>query len=160
MNAIDELKSKIKEKGGDMSDKDFDKIMKQKGSKQGLDPEKGKRTERRTNVLDQIKNKGQKPGTTQDAAPFFAKAKKGEAGRVGAGRFNRQFAMEKEKLLQGNDKNKPSDASRTNNGFKSKFNKAPPSTPQGKGQKKWKPSNSSKGFKGAKKKFGGGRRRN
>lgn len=33
MNAINELKDKIKEKGGDVTDKEFDKIMKQTGSK-------------------------------------------------------------------------------------------------------------------------------
>ena len=55
MKAINELKERIKEKGGDVTDKEFDKIMKQSGSKQGLDPEKGKRTEKRTSVMDQIK---------------------------------------------------------------------------------------------------------
>lgn len=126
MNAINELKQKIREKGGDLGEKDFDKIMKQSASRQGLDPEKGKRTERRVSVMDQIKFKGKKAPTAGDEGrPSFPKAQRGEAGRVGQGRFNRQFAMEKAKLMQGSQA-KPSDASRTNNGFKSKFTGKPP----------------------------------
>ena len=61
--------------------------------------------------------------------PVFPRAKKGEEGRVSTGRFNRSFAMEKMKLLSGGKDvaAKPSDRSRTSNGFKSKFdsNKKP-----------------------------------
>lgn len=64
------------------------------GSKEGLDPAKGKKTAARVKVVDQIKNKQSTP------APF-AKAKKGEEGRKGSGRFNREFAVQKDALLNG-----------------------------------------------------------
>jgi len=41
MDAIEAIKDKIKEKGGDMDNKDFDKIMKEVGSKSGVDTAKG-----------------------------------------------------------------------------------------------------------------------
>jgi len=91
--AIDELKEKIKKSGGDIETKEFDKIMLKTGSKEGLDPAKGQKTKERVKVVDQIKNK-------QAPAPF-ARAKKGEAGRLGKGRFNREFAVQKEKVLNG-----------------------------------------------------------
>ena len=81
LEAIKTLKEKINKQGGDIDDKDFNKIMLQKGSKMGMDPQKGKRTEERTKVLDQIKQ--------------FPRAKKGEDGRVGKGRFNRDYAIKK-----------------------------------------------------------------
>ena len=57
MAAIDELKEKIKTSGGEIESKDFDKIMLKTGSKEGLDPAKGKKTAQRVKVVDQIKNK-------------------------------------------------------------------------------------------------------
>lgn len=57
MAAIDELKEKIKTSGGDVDKKEFDKIMLKTGSKEGLDPAKGKKTAARVKVVDQIKNK-------------------------------------------------------------------------------------------------------
>jgi hypothetical protein len=38
MEAINTLKDKIKKQGGDIDDKDFNKIMMSKGSKMGMDP--------------------------------------------------------------------------------------------------------------------------
>lgn len=73
------LKDKIKSSGGDLEEKEFNKIMLSHGSKQGLDPKKGEKTASRTKVMDKIKTK-EKP---------FPSAKKGDQGRVGAGRFNR-----------------------------------------------------------------------
>lgn len=127
MNAIEELKKAVREKQGDVGEKEFDRIMKKNASRQGLDPEKGKRTQRKESVMDQIRNKGGKrdgrsaPGGPDSGSPSFPRARRGEEGRVGEGRFNRSFAMEKMKLLQGAQQGKPSDASRTNNGFKSRF---------------------------------------
>jgi len=46
------LKNKIKEKGGDMDDTEFDKIMKSVGSKSGVDTAKGKKSEKRVSVID------------------------------------------------------------------------------------------------------------
>lgn len=71
------------------------------------------------------RDQGRSPSDNQ--MPVFPRAKKGEEGRVSTGRFNRSFAMEKMKLLQGGSKDakQPSDKSRTNNGFKSKFNDGP-----------------------------------
>jgi hypothetical protein len=43
MKAIDELKSDIRA-GKDLTDKDFNKIMMNTGSKAGLDPKKGEKT--------------------------------------------------------------------------------------------------------------------
>jgi len=80
LNAIGTLKEKIKQSGGDIEEKEFDRIMSKEGSKQGVDPRKGAKPENRTSVIDQIK---------------FSSAKKGEKGRLGTGRFNREFAMEK-----------------------------------------------------------------
>ena len=71
------MKEKIRSNNGDLDDKEFDKIMLQDGSKMGQDPKKGTKTGERTRVIDQIKG-----------------AKKGEAGRVGSGRFNRAFDKE------------------------------------------------------------------
>ena len=53
------------------------------GSKQGLDPQKGQKTKQRQTVVNQIKS-------------AFPKAKKGEQGRVGGGRFNRQVAYDRQ----------------------------------------------------------------
>jgi hypothetical protein len=103
MQAIDVLKDKIKEKGGDLGDKEFNKIMLSHGSKMGLDPKKGEKTQSRTKVMDKIKIKG---------------AKKGEVGRVGSGRFNRSFAMEKEKKMSGMT-DKEFNKNRQRGGFKS-----------------------------------------
>ena len=130
VNAIEELKKAVRAKQGDVSEKEFDKIMKKNASKQGLDPEKGKRTEKRVSVMDQIKMRGKRDQTrspSDNQMPVFPRAKKGEEGRVSTGRFNRSFAMEKMKLLSGGSKDakQPSDKSRTNNGFKSKFGGAP-----------------------------------
>ena len=44
----------------DVGEKEFDRIMKKSASKQGLDPEKGKRTHRKESVMDQIRNRGGK----------------------------------------------------------------------------------------------------
>ena len=74
--AIEKLKSTVREKGGDVTEKEFDKIMKT-GSKAGLDTEKGQRSKPSTKVIDQVK-----------AIP---RVKKGEAGRIGSGRFNKDF---------------------------------------------------------------------
>jgi len=41
MDAINTLKDKIKEKGGDLDDKEFNKIMTSVGSKSGVDTVKG-----------------------------------------------------------------------------------------------------------------------
>ena len=66
--------------------------------------------------------KDRRGGPGEDGQPpAFPTARRGEDGRIGKGRFNRSFAMEKDKLLQGTPAAKPADASRTNNGFKSKF---------------------------------------
>jgi len=73
MEAISELKEKIKSKSGDVDDKEFNKIMMNKGSQRGVDPRRGQKTQKKDTVLDQVR---------------YAKAKKGEAGRVGKGRFN------------------------------------------------------------------------
>ena len=43
MKAISELKSKIKEKGGDIDEKEFKSIMMKTGSKAGLDHQKGEK---------------------------------------------------------------------------------------------------------------------
>ena len=48
------------------------------GSKSGLDPAKGGKTQSKVKVIDQIKG-----------------VKKGEPGRAGAGRFNREFDKER-----------------------------------------------------------------
>ena len=58
------------------------------GSKQGLEPQKGEKTKSAKTVISQIKG-----SKNQKVMPDFAKAKKGEAGRVGQGRFNREFAF-------------------------------------------------------------------
>lgn len=50
MNAIDILKTQIKEKG-DVDDKEFKKIMLNSGSKQGLDPIKGEKTKSKNKVI-------------------------------------------------------------------------------------------------------------
>lgn len=65
------MKKTVREKG-DVNDKEFDAIMKSKGSKEGLDPEKGQKTKRRDgNALDKAKQVS------------YPKIKKGESGRVG-----------------------------------------------------------------------------
>lgn len=51
MAAIGELKEKIREKGNNMEDKDFDKIMRTTASKVGLDPKKGEKTKKRVDVV-------------------------------------------------------------------------------------------------------------
>lgn len=55
MNAITELKDKIKQSGGDIKDGEFEKIMLKTGSKEGMDPEKGKRTKERVTMIDKLK---------------------------------------------------------------------------------------------------------
>lgn len=115
MAAIGELKEKIREKGHNMEDKDFDKIMRTTASKVGLDPKKGEKTKKRTDVLSQIKN----------TPNPFPKAKKGERGRIGEGRFNRQVQQERDIKSTGGKKggfqSKPNydrESNRKNNGFK------------------------------------------
>ena len=50
------------------------------GSKSGIDPKKGQKTKARDgNVIDQVKR------------AVIPKAKRGESGRVGGGRFNARF---------------------------------------------------------------------
>jgi len=53
--------------------------------------------------MDQLKRKGMKDrrgGPGEDGQPpAFPTARRGEDGRIGKGRFNRTFAMEKDKLL-------------------------------------------------------------
>jgi predicted ATP-dependent Lon-type protease len=108
LEAIDVLKDKIKSSGGDVEEKEFNKIMLSHGSKEGLDPAKGEKTASRTKVMDKIKTKpGDKSGV-----------KKGEQGRIGQGRFNRQFAMEKEKKMSGMT-DKEFSKNRARGGFKS-----------------------------------------
>jgi len=64
--------------------------MLQDGSNMGQDPKKGSKTGERVKVIDQIK-----------------RAKKGETGRVGSGRFNTAYDKEYQKKLTGlNDKSK------------------------------------------------------
>ena len=83
------------------------------GSQMGLDPKKGEKTKSRTKVLDKIKGKdGSKGGVP------FGNAKKGEEGRVGKGRFNREFAMEQERRMSGMSE-KEFNRHKTKNGFKS-----------------------------------------
>ena len=89
MNAINILKDKIKS-GANVGDKEFNSIMMSSGSKMGLDPRKGEKTKSKQTVIGQIK--GQKP---LKEMPNFAKAKRGESGRVGGGRFNRELAFER-----------------------------------------------------------------
>ena len=71
------MKEKIRSTNGEVGDKDFDKIMMKEGSKSGLEPGKGGKTESRQKVIDQIKG-----------------VKKGETGRAGSGRFNRAYDKE------------------------------------------------------------------
>jgi len=52
---------------------------------------KGDRTKKKTTVINQIK--GHKAPDSN--IPAFAKAKKGESGRMGGGRFNREVAFER-----------------------------------------------------------------
>jgi hypothetical protein len=59
------------------------------GSKQGLDPKKGEKTQSRDKVIKQIKGTGGKKDSEKKDMPDFANVKKGEQGRMGAGRFNR-----------------------------------------------------------------------
>lgn len=67
----------------------------------GLDPKKGEKTKNRTKVLDKIKGKdGHKSKSDSFEIPF-GKAKKGEEGRKGTGRFNREFAIENQKRMTG-----------------------------------------------------------
>ena len=80
IEAIEELKKTVREKG-DVNDKEFDKIMRNTGSKAGLDQVKGERRSKsegkgKEKVLDQVKRD-------------YPKVRKGEHGRVGTGRFNR-----------------------------------------------------------------------
>ena len=83
MEAIGELKNKIREKGNNMEEKDFDKIMMKSGSQAGLDPKKGEKTKARTDVIGQIKENKDRRNQ------LFPHAKKGDKGRIGSGRFNR-----------------------------------------------------------------------
>jgi len=95
MNAIDELKKAVREKQGDVGEKEFDRIMKKSASRQGLDPEKGKRTHRKESVMDQVRGgKRDKSGAggPESGSPSYPTARRGEEGRVGEGRFNRSFA--------------------------------------------------------------------
>jgi hypothetical protein len=73
-----------------MEEKDFDKIMLKSGSSAGLDPKKGEKTKKRTNVIGQIKENKERRDQV------FPKAKKGDTGRIGEGRFNRQVQQERE----------------------------------------------------------------
>ena len=66
-------------------------------SKEGIDPKSGEKTASRTKVMDKIKTKDR---AAEKAQPVGT-AKKGETGRQGEGRFNRQFAMEKDKKMSG-----------------------------------------------------------
>jgi hypothetical protein len=43
LNAIGTLKDKIRKSGGDIEEKEFDRIMSKEGSKVGLDPRKGQK---------------------------------------------------------------------------------------------------------------------
>lgn len=72
------MKDKIRASGGDLGDQEFEKIMLRDGSKSGLDPAKGGKTQTKVKVIDQIKG-----------------VRKGEPGRAGAGRFNREFDKER-----------------------------------------------------------------
>mmetsp|Transcript_3588 Transcript_3588/g.6093 ORF Transcript_3588/g.6093 Transcript_3588/m.6093 type:complete len:133 (-) Transcript_3588:528-926(-) len=56
INAINVLKEKIKEKGGDLEDSEFNKIMLSQGSKQGLDQAKGTAPQKRQKIMDIIKD--------------------------------------------------------------------------------------------------------
>ena len=121
MEAIEAIKKTVREKG-EIDDKEFDKIMKSKGSKEGLDPEKGQKTKARDgNTLDKAK------------AIQYPKARKGEQGRVGAGRFNRSFAQEKAKLTGTED---PSMSVKRKGG---NFKKSKPQRPMKNGGKRFKP---------------------
>lgn len=95
-----------------MSEKEVNKIM-MSGSQMGLDPKKGEKTKSRTKVLDKIKGKDGGKGSVP-----FGKAKKGEEGRVGKGRFNREFAMEQERRMSGMSE-KEFNRHKSKNGFKS-----------------------------------------
>jgi hypothetical protein len=50
------LKERIKTTGGNIDEKEVNKIM-LSGSQMGLDPKKGEKTKNRTKVLDKIKGK-------------------------------------------------------------------------------------------------------
>lgn len=84
MEAINILKQKIKD-GKEVGDKEFNSIMLSNASKSGLDQQKGTRPNfKKQSAIGQIKQ--QNP---------FPKAKKGETGRIGKGRFNRTIAQER-----------------------------------------------------------------
>lgn len=51
IKAIDELKTDIRA-GKELTDKDFNKIMMNTGSKHGLDPKKGEKTRSSTKIID------------------------------------------------------------------------------------------------------------
>jgi len=80
MAAIGVLKDQIKS-GANVGDKEFNSIMMKSGSQMGLDPKKGEKTKNKSSVIGQIK--GQKPVAPKSDMPNFAKAKKGEKGRLG-----------------------------------------------------------------------------
>lgn len=115
--AIDTLKTRIRTEGGDIDEKEVNKIM-STGSQMGLDPKKGEKTKSKTKVLDKIKGKVKDLEKKDSKSVPFGKAKKGESGREGSGRFNREFAMEREKRMSGMT-DKEFDRHKTNTGFKS-----------------------------------------
>lgn len=89
LEAIEDLKKNIREKG-DVSEKEFTKIMKHSGNS-AVDPAKGQKTKpREGTVLDQVKR------------AVIPKAKRGESGRIGGGRFNAKFADDKAALKSKN----------------------------------------------------------
>lgn len=108
MQAIETLKKTIKDKQGDVSEKEFDKIMKT-GSKEGLDPQKGGKTKQREGTkIDQAKKS-------------IPRVKKGMPGRVGSGRFNASFEAHKAKLRGEGDGDKSKSnlkAKKVGGGFK------------------------------------------
>lgn len=92
LEAIENLKKNIREKG-DVSEKEFSNIMKHNANS-AMDPAKGQKTKPKDgSVLDQVKR------------AVIPKAKRGESGRLGKGRFNAKFSEDKAELKSKN-KNK------------------------------------------------------
>ena len=75
------MKERIKTTGGNIDEKEVNKIM-LSGSQMGLDPKKGEKTKNRTKVLDKIKGKDPRSKKSSETPDMpFGKAKKGEDGR-------------------------------------------------------------------------------
>ena len=110
LEAIETLKKNIREKG-DVTEKEFSSIMKH-SSNSAVDPAKGQKTKAREGtVLDQVKR------------AVIPKAKRGESGRIGGGRFNAKFADDKAALKSKNPGSKDKKEKKSSGNFKDKFAK-------------------------------------